>query len=895
MDLDRLSAQHSLASDFAAIDLVEESGNRHLYRRPSEDFSMTNYTIQRLTYWLPVFCHAFMCELNYWPSRAIGIRLHMLTVIGVLGVFLSCSTGIAADVSLSNIVVGKTPELVGYNSGHFMPGSNTAAWWEYSGVNAARVWSTPSVVEVGDDNGVWGDGVISETTFLFRRDNLRADPLNRTLINWAHFENNYQNGTTSGNVLQLDHAFGTLRDMGISPLAVIHRTDNAFPWDPVGTAAGWADRWEHWQHHYVQAFHLARHFDVERFHMFNEPTHGSQDISQADYLERLQFASDAVQAAVADVNSLYGKSLQAQMQAPVSAGGSTLFTPTPGGDPRDDTTGWGELVVQNRHTDFLGNVDPNFDLIDTYAYQQYNKTGSQFASELSTIKGLIDTTSGGEDIKVAITEFNVHTAGVFETLTETLDSPSKVSRFGSILSNLANTQPDELYVFKFSQTAGSSPGSVKKNGVHFVDNDTSPYNIGGATKGAEIVRLFAKGFAGAQDLLMEPNASGTGAGDLRLAAAHNSVEGRYSLLSTNVAGSSQTLNLDLNALGVPVGTRVIVEEVSSESHGEVHAVVDLPPSGIVSLTQPGQSVFLVTVPDSLPTYTATLGSTDDAMVKSGSNSSVNYGTSQNLFAKNDPTNPNARNVSFIKFDMGDIDSQGVDQAILRVFGENAGSASDVITHVYGILDDDWDDATITWNTAPNLNDGLGSMDDISHNFIEDIGGSASIVGHLTGTAGEEEILLDVTNFVLDHPDEGITFLIAREVRFDGENVDDALTSLKLSSKERVGDAGPQLMLTLNELALPADFNGDGVVASSDLQAWEVGFGITSDANHADGDADRDGDVDGSDFLIWQGSLGERISPISSVQLVPEPTTASLVFVVLLIIGVRNGRSVRESH
>lgn len=808
-------------------------------------------------------------------NQAFLTRSCLWVVIGFFSSLASLSIGNAAEVVLSNQVVGDTPELIGYNSGHFMPGSNTAAWWEYSGVNAARVWSTPSVVEVGDDNGVWGDGVISETTFLFRRNNLRADPLNRTFINWAHFENNYQNGTTSGNVLQLDHAFGTLRDMGISPLAVIHRTDNAFPWDPAGTSAGWADRWEHWQHHYVQAFHLARHFDVERFHMFNEPTHGSQDISQADYLERLQFASDAVQAAIADVNSIYGKSLHAQIQAPVSAGGSTLFTPTPGGDPRDDTTGWGELVVQNRHTDFLGNVDPNFNLIETYAYQQYNKTGPDFANELNTIKSLIDSTSGGEDIKVAITEFNVHTAGVFDTLSETLDSPSKVSRFGSILSNLANTEPDELYVFKFSQTEGSTAGRVKKNGVHFVDNDTAPHNIGGATKGAEIVRLFAKGFAGGHPLLREPSISGSGASDFHLAAAHNTNHGLYSLISTNVASSPRELNLDLNSLGIPTGARAIIEEVSSVSHGEVHAMVEVPASGIISLTQPEQSVFLVTVPDSLPTYSATLGATDDAMVKSGSNSSKNYGTSQNLFAKNEPTNPNARNVSFIKFDLGDIDSQGVDQAILRVFGENAGTASEVITHVYGIMDDDWDDATITWNTAPNLGDGLGAMNDISHNFIEDIGASASIVGHFTGTAGEEEMLLDVTKFVQDHPDQGLTFLIAREVRFDGENIDDALTSLKLSSRERVGDVGPQLMLSLNELALPADFNSDGAVGAADLPAWVEGYGVTAGASRADGDADQDGVVDGIDFLVWQRSVGNTIPVSPMVQVVPEPTTGSL--------------------
>jgi hypothetical protein len=43
------------------------------------------------------------------------------------------------------------------------------------------------------------------------------------------------------------------------------------------------------------------------------------------------------------------------------------------------------------------------------------------------------------------------------------------------------------------------------------------------------------------------------------------------------------------------------------------------------------------------------------------------------------------------------------------------------------------------------------------------------------------------------------------VRFDGENVDDALTSLRLDSKESGVDPGPQLILSLNSSAVPEPF------------------------------------------------------------------------------------------
>jgi len=138
-------------------------------------------------------------------------------------------------------------------------------------------------------------------------------------------------------------------------------------------------------------------------------------------------------------------------------------------------------------------------------------------------------------------------------------------------------------------------------------------------------------------------------------------------------------------------------------------------------------------------------------------------------------------------------------------------------------------------------------------------------------------MLDVTPFVQAHPDEQITFLIAREVRFDGENVDDSLTSLKLSSKESGVDAGPQLILSLNATALAADFNGDGTVDGDDLGAWTAGLGMTG-VGKTHGDADRDGDVDGSDFLSWQRALGSQLPAIatSAAAAVPEPSALVLV-------------------
>lgn len=722
---------------------------------------------------------------------------HLAFVLALIAIAqLPCQ---AMEVKITQKVVGKSPALLGYNCGHFMPDSNTASWWRYSGVNAVRIWCSPRTFEGKDDNDVWGDGVVSRKTFLDRRLALRADPLNEGFINWQHLHHNFENNTTSGNLVRLKYAFDFFRESGITPLTVIHRPQEQYPWSESNIPSGWADRWEYWQHFYAHAFYLSRFYDVQRFHMYNEPDLPWQDISQESYLERLQLASDAVQSAIQDVNRLFDKSLVAQMQAPVSSGGTSDFLSNPGDDPRDDVTGWGELISKNRTTSFLGQ-DSSFRLFHTYAYQQYNILGPKYAEELDSLRTLVEQHGGGTDVSFSITEFNPHSAKPWSQIPETLDSPAKVARFGSILANLAGSQPDELYVFKFSQTAnwdrGKTPDAVKKNGVHFVDNNDAPYNIGGLTRGGEVVRLFARGFSGSVDLLnLESNSQVNN--DFHACASFDREQLEYYFFSANESDSPVDLVIDLSELGLASGNPVLIEEVSSARHGEVRQVKDVTALQTISLTQPKYSVILVTIPVVAPTYRTTLTAVDDAMVKAGANVSRNYGNSQNLLAKNESNNPNARNVSFIKFDLGDLEPGDVEQAILRVSGRNIGSSAQAIAHVYGIKDDNWEEATINWKNSPNLEPCAGAVSDISNNYVADVGNSASIVGHLTGEREDSEMLLNVTQFVRTHPDKQVTFLIAREVRFDGEDVDDDKTALQMASKESAGNRGPQLWLIGN--------------------------------------------------------------------------------------------------
>jgi hypothetical protein len=68
----------------------------------------------------------------------------------------------------------------------------------------------------------------------------------------------------------------------------------------------------------------------------------------------------------------------------------------------------------------------------------------------------------------------------------------------------------------------------------------------------------------------------------------------------------------------------------------------------------------------------------------------------------------------------------------------------------------------------------------------------------------------------------------------------------------------------------ADFDGDGDVDGDDMAIWQGSFGVD-----AGGDADGDGDTDGADYLIIQQQLGGGLPAVASSDVVPEPASWAL--------------------
>ncbi len=364
-------------------------------------------------------------------------------------------------------------------------------------------------------------------------------------------------------------------------------------------------KWELWQHYYFQAFYLGREFDVERFQMWNEPDlTGGPTVS--DYLERLKLASDAIQCALADVNARYGKSLAARIVAPVTAGNAS-----------GDYTGWGQPIILNRHVNFLGQTDANFSLIHQYDYHEYNSAVSTFGSHLQSLHGWLTADMAPEPrLPTSISEFNAHTAAVFDTMPRRWIRPRSLRGWPPFRPRWSAMTAANSTVSSSARRSISSTVPIKKNGTHFVDNTNSPYNIGGVTKGGEVWRLFNQAAAPGRDRLRV--AQGSGATALKLMATYEAGPRVYRLFSANDSASVDTI-LDVSAWNLPAGQRALLQEVSDSLAGGVRALATVTDNQVAAGTHGANSVWLFTLPAKPQSPVLTVVATDDTMAQDGAN------------------------------------------------------------------------------------------------------------------------------------------------------------------------------------------------------------------------------------------------------------------------------------
>lgn len=742
-------------------------------------------------------------------------------------------------IVLSGSTVGPTPAILGYNSGHFLPGSNVADWWRYSGVNGSRIfsnlgWLTPTTSFRSSTNSSLD--ATSEASFVARKAALRASGTASTFVDWSGIQSRYFTGLLPGNnAIQLDHAQSSMAGLGIKPLIVMTRSPASFFW-PASAAdnspAAWQARWLAWQQWYAHAFVHARFNDVAGFQFFNEPdlyTSSTAALSQEQLVEMIRFGGDAVQAAITDVNRLFDKSLEAVIYAPVTSG------------PKLEPGNWGHTVATNHDNLLTPGSSPDGRLFQRFAYHNYGSNPERFGTRLAETVADLDRITGGRgaNYPVVLTEFNTRTSANYDPNDPatnpngfTPDSVAMSSRLGQILANLANNEPEELYLFKFSDAGGAN------NGVHW-QSSTDSRNIGGVTRSGMVYQLFNEGFT-ASDLLASPSG---GPSSVTIAAASSRSDGTRYLFAANAdLTGPANLRLDLSDWNVSPGTRVTVRQVSSRHQGDVSHDLRVGDDRTLGLEWDPGGVVLVRVPPNPVSERVAIAAADAATVNQGQPTTAFSGG--DLRVRNSGTAAGQREVTYLQFSLEGIDrSRLVTESMLTLTGWNPGGDAAVVTHVYGLEADDWAAGTLSWSTAPNLGLPSGAISLIEHNYITGVGESAHIVGQFVATGVERQLSIDVSDWVRERiaaDSSSIGFMIAREIRYDGDV--DATNSMRIRSGEPGGEGSiPSLVLSL---APPAPdpgtllWYGDGGHAGgsgtwttdganwwngTSLQAWDPAF------------------------------------------------------------------------
>lgn len=692
------------------------------------------------------------------------------------------ATGAAAAAVVatpSNTVVGAGLPLFGFGTAHHLPGSNTSAWIRYARINAVRAFVQPITwIPTGY---LHDDGVTGLSSFEAMKAELRADPDATTYLDWPAITDRYQNLVTSGNRMTVNHMFRELTDLGVT---IVAQSTLAGPWK-----LDWPEQWRNWQRGYAHAYYLAKTFGVVRFSIINEPdAWGSDPEARAArlknlpdmpaFLRCLRFSSDAFRCGVEDAGAALGTPMRALVHAPVitrstmhenGASGSGPRTPTNidrnpvgtgywGDDRRDDQHGWGQAALQGMFTDYAGRTvtEPVFDIYDTHAY---NEDPGWYPEELDVIEQKIRTYSG-RDLPIVYSEINRYNTSRYESIGHTMEYPPIARDIGHIAAGMTHfgvgRRGGGLLFFKFSNTSGEINGRPARHrtGFYYVDEQPgTPFDIRGATKGAETLRLFGRGLAGDVDRISVPVDSRPAS--FHVYGSYHRAAHRYQLLTTQQSGADAVFDLDLSALtpAIPAGQVVTVEEVSQRRAGAVSRWVELPADKKVHCTQPGQSTWLITVPDATVTELPPLTAVQNALLRNGADADRALGGTTLAVQRRTGA---ADEVTFLRFEPPGPATGTLSRAVLQVYGKVAAGADLCTFWVFARAGLAWDENTLTWNSAPYLAPGdsvlTGTRDDVWP------------AGQLTVTETFGYHRLDVTDVVEALGGETLTFMLVKQPR-----------------------------------------------------------------------------------------------------------------------------------
>lgn len=350
-----------------------------------------------------------------------------------------------AGITVANKVSGATMQYVGYNQGYYLPGSNVSGWIEYSQVNSLRVWASMNAFV--PETSVQVDKTLSSVAeFDKRKAELRASPERNRFIKWEQLLPLYDlPDTSSTNAMVFNYALTELKRLGIDVVLQMGSTD---------FKDNWENKWKQWQRYYALAYHAARKGNVAMFAMQNEPNHRHSGPMKLDqWIMGMQVVSDAIHAAVEDVNKKYGTRLVPKFVGPVTAG---------------QNTDWWAGIARAIRTDYHGKkVDK--DLLDIFSTHSYNSPAVGYASRINNIRSILqENHPAGKALPIVYTEIGRWMNAYLIDKEETMDSPSLFTEWAGIYTNNMKNGGYGMWAFKFANTAsGTYPRGIK-SGHHFI-------------------------------------------------------------------------------------------------------------------------------------------------------------------------------------------------------------------------------------------------------------------------------------------------------------------------------------------------------------------------------------------------------------------------------------------
>ena len=793
------------------------------------------------------------------------------TLIWIVAIAQAISSAWATIPIASSITIqvnsttssNKILSRIGLNGSNTVPGTNQWEFLRYSGVNAIRM-GTVSNYPYGYNNDKdpylttlgWGEGVSDLASFNVNRKAVRDFPETNSLIPWSVFKSFF-----SGTQDYPDYRLVNVASLNLDVLYNMKRYANSTsqytmaPYSTISSAARWADKWEDWLNRYAFAYYLAKAYGVCNFELYNEPDQwkDTYHTSIPEFIERMEIGSDAVHCAIEDVNKLQGKNLVANVVGPV-VHGELFWVNSTDSDTRDDLAGvgWGEATIDSIHSTYDGKKDPSVSLINSYCYHLYAnyRTVSTVAGEVALNSNAILKQNNNQDLPIWISEWNVNTNDqLYPHITQlSQDSPTKFSQFAAGLGAYNETNLENLFVFQFGVQ-----DTLSKNGLYFLSTKTTTstsevLNVGGLSRSAELLHLFAPAFAKKQKFL-PPTVTYTGNGlsanpsttGLYVTTSKDPITGNSYIWIANTSTNRIPLQIDLSQWNIltPIKSRFI-QEVSEKSFGEevkVKSWNTVIASNLIKDTIPRYGTWLITI-DSATLTQRDIIVTDDATVTGGTLSGTKFGSNPALDVSMHTTEGQNRNVTFLKFPLSNKvpTNETVKRAILRVYAQKvtlltpspAANGDLVVIHVYGLTKSKWNEKTITWDGAPNImknsliTGGTNArVDVVKDNFVQDIGNTATFLGQMTVSDDNlfplppAERALDITNFVSSQTDS-VTIMLVREVRADLDlllpNRLDTIWRMRIQSKENTsGYPAPTLSVftqNKNTTALPSFLSSD---------------------------------------------------------------------------------------